>query len=476
VNLREQFSPIVHLSNNWVSLLGVIAVTTGAVCWFFALPVTLAGAPTHPYVGILVFMILPGIFFGGLVLIPLGIVLRQREERAAGTASRRFPPVNWKNTDFRRIVYFVVSATVVNLVIGGEATYSAVNYMDSVTFCGLTCHNIMQPEYTAYRDSPHARVECVACHIGPGASWFVRSKLSGTGQVFAAVLHTYPRPVPTPVHNLRPARETCEQCHWPAKFTSDRLRVIPSYAEDEQNTLTKTVLLMKVGGGSGAGIHGVHVGRGVRIRYAYSDESRQTIPWVEYRDAAGKATVYATPGTKPPDSSGLPVREMDCIDCHNRPSHDFLLPGRALDNALAAGEIATTLPYIKKQGLEILKANYASRDAAAEQIPREVNAFYAKNYANVAAARAADVQKAGQALVAIYKRNVFPDMNVKWGTYVNNLGHNDFPGCFRCHDGNHTSASGKAVSQDCDACHNLLADDEASPKILSELGLSPAPK
>lgn len=472
MNLREQFSPLVHLSNNWVSLIGVIAVTTGAVCWFFALPLTLAGSPSHPYVGILVFMILPAIFFGGLILIPLGMFLRQRAEATTGVAPRPFPPLNWRNLDFRRIVYFVGVTTIVNLIIGGQVTYSAVNYMDSVTFCGLTCHNIMQPEYTAYRDSPHARVECVACHIGPGASWFVRSKLSGTGQVFATLFRTYPRPVPTPVHNLRPARETCEQCHWPEKFTSDRLRVVSSYGDDKQNTLTKTVLLMKVGGGAGAGIHGVHVGRGVTIRYAPADESRQTIPWVQYQDASGKITTYAVANTKPPEASGLPVREMDCIDCHNRPSHNFLLPERALDNALAAGELSPTLPYIKKQGLQILKAKYPSHDAARRQIPEALSAFYKQNDADLFQSRAGDVGKAGQALAAIYNRNVFPDMNVNWGTYVNNLGHNDFPGCFRCHDGNHVSASGQAVTQDCNACHNLLAMDEPSPKILTELGES----
>ena len=187
------------------------------------------------------------------------------------------------------------ATTVLNIVIASQLSYGAVSYMDTVTFCGQTCHTVMQPEYTAYQNSPHSHVECVKCHIGPGAGWFVKSKLSGVGQVFAVTFNTYPRPIPTPVHNLRPARETCEACHWPQKYGEDRIKIIHKFAEDETNTVTKTVLLMKIGGGNrGIGIHGTHLGTGTSIRYAHSDEARQTIPWVEY-NVNGKKTVYATP-------------------------------------------------------------------------------------------------------------------------------------------------------------------------------------
>src|SRR6185436_17478955 len=211
-------------------------------------------------------------------------------------------------------------------------------YMDSSSFCGLTCHTVMEPEYTAFQNSPHSRLECVHCHIGSGASWFVRSKLSGVGQVVAVTLNNYPRPIPTPVHNLRPARETCETCHWPQKYGEDRLRIFPKYAEDEANTLTKTVMLVKIGGGNhGVGIHGTHLGPGIRIRYGHTDEARQTIPWVEISDTnTGLKTTYTAPGAKP-DGSGTTLREMDCMDCHNRPSHAYQLPERAVDDALYNG-------------------------------------------------------------------------------------------------------------------------------------------
>ena len=465
---RAWLSPLVYLSNNWLSLLGVVVVTTAGVFWLFMLPTTLKGEMHNPYVGILSFLLLPMVFFGGLALIPLGIWIRRRRERHSGAYPHTFAPLDMRNPQLRRLAVFVGVTTMANLVIASQLTYGAVTYMESVTFCGRTCHTVMQPEYTAYQSSPHSRVECVQCHIGAGASWFVKSKLSGLYQVYSVAFHKYDTPIPTPVHNLRPARETCEACHWPQKYGEDRVRVIHKYADDEANSLTKTVLLLKIGGGNhGIGIHGTHLGPGVRIRYAPSDESRQTIPWIEYSDGKRK-TVYATEGAK---AQGLPVREMDCMDCHNRPSHSMELPDRAVDSAMYAGDIPATLPFIKKKGVEVLKKAYATREAAAGQIPAEIDRYYRESYPAVYNEHKAEVARAGQGVLAIWNRNVFPDMKVTWGTYPNNVGHTDFPGCFRCHDGSHNSADGRSVSQDCGACHNILAMDEAAPKILGDLGI-----
>jgi hypothetical protein len=460
--------PIVYLANNWLSLIGVIVVTTATVFWLFLLPTTLAGETHNPYIGILAFLVLPGVFFMGLFLIPIGIVLKQRRERRGLSYPAHFPPLTWRNPDLRRLATFILATTFVNIVIASNLTYSAVTYMDTVTFCGQTCHTVMQPEFTAYQNSPHSRVECVSCHIGPGAGWFVRSKLSGVGQVFAVTFNTYERPIPTPVRNLRPARETCEACHWPQKYGEDRVRVINKFADDEANTRTKTVLLLKIGGGNhGIGIHGTHLGPGVTIRYAHADETRQTIPWIEY-SGPGRKTVYAAADAK---TAGLPVREMDCMDCHNRPSHSLELPERAMDAALNTGAVSPSLPFMKKTALEILKKPYASREAAAAAIPAEVERFYREKYPQIWQQRQAEVSKSGQGVLAVWSRNIFPAMKITWGTYPNNIGHTDFPGCFRCHDGAHNSSGGKSITQDCNACHNLLAMDEAQPKILSDLGI-----
>jgi nitrate/TMAO reductase-like tetraheme cytochrome c subunit len=463
-------SPIIHLSSNWVSLTGVVLVTTATVFWLFLLPTTLRGTAQSPYIGILAFLVLPAPFFAGLILIPLGIWLKRKREGRGGIYPPDFPPLAWGNADLRRLVYFAFFTTMVNLAIASQLSYGAVTYMDSVTFCGQTCHTVMQPEYTAYQNSPHSRVECAKCHIGPGASWAVKSKLSGVGQVLAVTFHTYSTPIPTPVHNLRPARETCEACHWPQKYGEDRLEIFNKFADDQANTLTKTVLLMKIGGGNrGIGIHGTHLGPGVVIRYRHADEGRQNIPWIEYNGPGGR-TVYATPDAKP-DGGGLPTREMDCVDCHNRPTHTFDLPERAVDRAMNAGRISPSLPFARKRAVEIVKLSYATREEAAQKIPAAFESYYRDNYPAIWAERRAEVTSSAGQVLAVWNRNIFPEMKVAWGTYPNNIGHTDFPGCFRCHDGNHAARDGRSVTQDCNACHNLLAMDEANPKVLTDLGI-----
>jgi nitrate/TMAO reductase-like tetraheme cytochrome c subunit len=465
-----QLSPLVHLSNNWVSLIGVVVVTTATVFWLFLLPTTMRGDVHNPYNGILAFLLLPALFFLGLLLIPVGIYWRNKKERRRGLYPASFPPLNLRNVEFRRLIAFVGVTTFANIVIASQLAYGAVSYMETVSFCGQTCHTVMQPEFTAYQSSPHSRVECVQCHIGPGESWFVRSKLSGIRQVFAVMFHTYETPIPTPVRSLRPARETCEACHWPQKYGEDRLQIINKFGDDENNSPVKTVLLMKIGGGNkGIGIHGTHLGPGVRIRYGHSDVQRQTIPWIEY-DGPGGKTVYRAEGA-PADGKGLSMREMDCIDCHNRPSHSYKLPERAVDEAMFAGDLSASLPFARKKSVEILKKEYASRDAAAAQIPAALEAFYRGTYPAVYKERQTDVVKTARNLLAIYNRNVFPAMKVTWGAYPNNIGHTDFPGCFRCHDDSHASADGRKVTQDCGACHSLLAMEEPAPKILTDLGV-----
>jgi len=470
--LREWISPIILLSSNPLSLLGVVLTTTGAVLWLFLLPNMLSGRASHPYMGIAMFLALPAIFFSGLLLIPLGIWLKKRKERRLGLLPAGKVHLDFGSPQVRRLAAFLVITTAVNVVIGGQLSYRAVTYMDSVSFCGQTCHTVMQPEFTAYQNSPHSRVECVACHIGPGANWFVKSKLSGSWQVVSVTFNLYPRPIPTPVENLRPARETCEQCHWPQKYGADRIRVIDKYADDEANTHTKTVLLMRIGGGKETrGIHGVHLGPGVVIRYGHQDRQRQKIPWVEYNDGKGRVTQYLEAGAQPGMEKNLNVRIMDCMDCHNRPSHAFELPERAIDHALSTGEIPATLPFVKKVSLELVRKDYASHEESTQAILAGFEKFYREQQPETFRQRRLDVEKAAHAVAAIYARNVFPAMNVKWGAYPNNIGHTDFPGCFRCHDDNHVGG-GRKITQDCNACHQLLAMEEANPKILSELGLA----
>jgi nitrate/TMAO reductase-like tetraheme cytochrome c subunit len=457
------------LTQHWLSLLGVALVATALISWLFVLPQQIRGHVDNPYVGIVVFLVLPAILFTGLGLIPIGVYLSKRQIRR-GLAEETFD----RKTALQRMAWFFGATTLLNILIGTQVTYRAVKHMETPQFCGATCHT-MNPELAAYQNSPHSRVECVECHVAPGAAGWISSKTSGIRQLVETVLETSPRPIPSALESNRlvPARETCENCHWPRKFGGVRLRVFSKYADDEANTRSETVLLMLVGGGRIPGIHGAHVGPGVHIRFAAADANRQTIPWIEYRNTdTGEVRHFVTPEAPPDSVKALPQFDMECVDCHNRPTHAFDLPERAMDKALAVGDIAVTLPYIKKKGVELLEATYGTRTEAAVKLPTALVSFYQQNFPDLYANRSEDIRQAGQAVLAIYQRNVFPELKVSWGTYPNNLGHMDFPGCFRCHDGSHSAGEGKTITQDCNNCHEPLAMDEASPEILKTLGIS----
>lgn len=464
--------PVVYLSANLISRTGVVLTSTSAITLLLTYAFQLYGYQPNPYMGILLFLILPGIFVAGLVLIPLGIYREFRKERRLGLLPVAYPVVDFSNRELRRTALFIAVMTAINVPIFAFASYRGTVYMDSVQFCGETCHQVMTPEYTAYKRSPHARVACVECHIGPGAPWFVRSKLSGSYQVLAVTFNLYPRPIPTPVRNLRPARETCEECHWPEKFSGDKFVVKTKFGDDEKNGPVKTVLLLHIGGrtlsNSLVGIHGRHLDV---VTYVAADEKRQTIPWVSYRKEDGSVTEFVSTEA-PPKPEQLVRGErrlMDCMDCHNRPTHTFDMPEGAVNRAMAAGRISPSLPFVHKVAVELLRRPYPSKLAAQAQLPEALRQYYRTNYFSVYNSQRAQIEQAAESLLGIYNGNIFPEMNVTWGTYPNNLGHQDFPGCFRCHDGNHKSKDGREITQDCNACHNLLAMEDPDPKILREL-------
>jgi hypothetical protein len=170
----------------------------------------------------------------------------------------------------------------------------------------------------------------------------------------------------------------------------------------------------------------------------------------------------------------MPVFEMQCVDCHNRAAHSFETPDHGVDQAITSGRITAGLPFVKKTGLALIQSDYKSAQEAGEKITSGLTAFYREKYPAIFSTRINDIESAAAALSAIYARNVFPDLKVTWGTYPNHLGHMDSPGCFRCHDEGHTTPDKKTITQDCNACHQSLAMDEASPPILKTLGLADA--
>ena len=474
--LRSWSRLAVHLGNNPLSLLGA-ALTTGAgvtLVWFWLLELT-SPRSVHPYLGILLFLILPALFMLGLLLIPVGLRQRRQKLLREGQLPAEYPKVDLGAPAVRNALLILGGATVANVALLGTATYKGVEYLDSNQFCGLACHKVMAPEYTAFADSPHSRVGCVRCHIGEGAGSFVRAKLSGVRQLVALTLNNYSRPIPSPVLGLRAAKETCEQCHWPQKFVGDTLRVRTRYGEDEHNTPATTVLMLKVGGGSGTratGIHGRHLGD-ARITYVTTDGRRQVIPRVTYRDGTGQVVEYVSEDVKvtPAEQARAETREMDCIDCHNRPAHEFDLPERAIDRGLAEGRLSPALPYIKKMGMDLLRAEYPDRATAESRIPQALAEYYRQSHPEVYRDQRGLVEAAGQALLSVYLRNVYPSMKLTWGAHPSHLGHDDSPGCFRCHDESHQAKDGRTITQGCDACHSVIAQDEKDPAVLKQLAM-----
>jgi nitrate/TMAO reductase-like tetraheme cytochrome c subunit len=460
---------VVLLTSHWLTWLGLALGITAISTWLFVLPTELHGNVENPYKGAVLYLILPFVLVGGVVLAAAGIVLGRRR-----IETRLEAVVVDRKTALHRLLLFLGITVGANLLVGTQLTYRAVEYMDTPQFCGTTCHS-MRPEYLGHQDSNHASVACAECHVAPGAGGWVEAKMNGTRQMWQTLTNTFTRPIPSALESghLVPSKETCERCHWADKIVASRLLVIPSYASDEPNSDSYTVLMMLVGGSAMQGIHHAHFAGGFEIRYAASDPKRQTIPWVERRNLrTGETKTYLAQGTKPEQVAGLPKHIMQCVDCHDRPTHAFWLPDRGLNRALAFGAVPASLPFIKKQGLAVLQATYASSDEAAQEIPAAIEAYYRQTYPQVYAQRTADVAKAAQGILDIYNRNVFPDLKVTWGTYANNLGHVDFPGCFRCHDGSHTTADGQdTITQDCGACHQLLAVEDSSPDILKTLGL-----
>jgi nitrate/TMAO reductase-like tetraheme cytochrome c subunit len=459
------------VTRNWISLLGAIIALVGAVLMLMLFGMEMSGFHGGPYLGILTYLILPTIFVIGLALIPVGVIRKRRQDAAAAASHKdapHLPIIDLNDEKTRGVVIASVLVGVVSMVLLAGATYKGVEVMESVEFCGEACHTVMEPEYTAFKRSAHSRLACADCHIGSGADWFVKAKISGAWQLVAVAFNLYPTPIPAPVHSLRPARETCEQCHWPTKHVGDKLALRTHFGDDETNTETKTVLLMKVGGLQGRSSSGIHwhVDPSVSVRYL-SDMSRQKIYDIEARAADGTTKVFKT-NEKPEGKTEW--RKMDCVDCHNRPSHTYKMPSTELDAALDDGRIDKTLPFIKREGMRMLQVAYPSHDAARAALSSEVATFYKTSYSDIATSKAAEIAAAGKTLGDIYSWNVFPQMKVTWGTYRNNLGHDeDSPGCFRCHDKRHATDKGKKIGRDCEVCHSVLAENEEDPEIIKQL-------
>jgi NapC/NirT cytochrome c family protein len=454
-------------TSHWLAMTGLGLVITAIVVWVTLLPAQVRHGQDNPYVGIALATV-AAILVAGMAITPLGVWLGRRRlaERVASAGAAG------GGAALRRFLLFLLVTAVVNLAIASQATFRVIHQMESPQFCG-SCH-VMSLEARAFPQGPHAALLCVDCHVGNGAAGFIESKLAGTRQLVSVMRDRVEMPIPGAIEAGRmiPSRETCEECHWKSQPAAAKLTMIRRYAEDEANTPDTTLLTMIIGGTRMGGIHGAHHGEGVEIRFVATDARRQDIPLVEYHNSkTHEEKTFVRAGADAAALAGRPRVAMQCFDCHNRAAHAFEMPDRAVDAAINLGKIPADLPFVKKSAVELLKADYPTSAAAAEAIPKALAGLYAKGHPDVASARAAEIAEAGRVLAEIYASNVAPELKVTWGTYPDNRGHQTAPGCFRCHDGDHVTATGEAITKNCFKCHYPATVSETKPEVLQLLGL-----
>jgi nitrate/TMAO reductase-like tetraheme cytochrome c subunit len=407
----------------------------------------------NPYMGILAYVVAPGFSFFGLALVLAGMWIQFRKERKAKPNA---PPISLaidlSRPRDRKILAVFVGVGVVFLFMTALGSYQTYRYTESVSFCGQVCHKPMTPEFATSRNSPHARVDCVACHVGSGATAYVKTKISGMRQLYHVVRDDFETPIRLSPGKLRPARDTCEECHWPQKFTGGFERTFRHYLSDEKNTPFTVRMLMNVGGGDPkkgpvGGIHW-HMNSEEKIEIFAAAADQRVIPVVRHTDAKGQVTEYRDPSFKG-DVSKLTVHTMDCLDCHNRPSHKFLPPNDAVDQSLAAGKLDPKIPWVKARVVEALTKSYPTTEEAARKIEESLKAAYPNE---------PKVKEVVAEAQAIYKANFFPEVKADWRSYPDHLSHKNWEGCFRCHDGKHLTADKKTIkATDCKSCHIILA-------------------
>ena len=435
----------------------------GGFLFLILLLIDLSSDVDNPYRSLVTFVAAPAVILLGFVLFLIAVWLQVRAARRRGEKVRFNLSIDPTDPSYMRNLWLFLgfSAVLIFVVVySGTRAYDAT---DSVGFCGETCHVVMKPQNVTYHNSPHARVPCVECHIGPGASFWVKAKFDGIRQVIATTFNTFSRPIETPVENLRPAQETCEECHWPRQFYGQKMVTHTYYRTDEENSPWTIKLLVKIGGGNprtGAqeGIHW-HMLSQNKIEYIATDEKRHEIIWIRMTSVDGKVAVYQEPGVEMPDTTdpNIEIRLFDCMDCHNRPSHSFLPPAKGMNLALSTRRISPDLPYIRQVGLDLLNAEYESKVEALDKIEQGLWHYYRENYPDIAAEKKALIDQAVETMWDIYGQNFFPDMRTDYRVRENHLSHFVNDGCFRCHDGVKENVRGETISNKCNTCHLIVA-------------------
>jgi len=440
---------------NWLSLAGLVLAVSAFFAFLLLFAVDLMAEHANPYMGILAYVVAPMFLIMGLAMVLLGFILETRRLRKGLPVkdSAFVLHVDLSRKRDRRLMVGFVGGSLGFIFLTAFGSYETYHLMETNSFCGETCHTPMEPEFKAYQHSAHAEVDCVACHIGPGTKAYIHTKMNGVKQLYHQVMGDFKRPIEILNPELRLAQETCQTCHWSQKHFGDVPKTYRHFLADETNTPFTVQMVLKVGGsdpvhGPVEGIHS-HMNVSNKIEFIALDDKRLDIPWVRVTDANGKKTEYRKEGFTD-DISKHTIRNMDCMDCHNRPAHNFMTPNDAVEQSMAFGRIDTSIPWAKAKVVKALVQNYATREEAQQKIESSLRADYPDDKRVDALVKEA---------LAIYKNNFFPEMKADWRAHPNFIGHKDSNGCFRCHDGKHMASDGKTSikGSDCKACHLITA-------------------
>lgn len=462
-------------TRNWLTIIGAIIAVINLLLIVVLFIISTIFDKGSTNLGLFIYVILPGFFVLGLIMIPAGMIAeRRRMRRVHETGEKRLPYIDLNNQQHRNAFIIFSVSTIIILFLSTLGSFKAYHITESVEFCGTLCHKVMEPEYTAYKNSPHANITCVECHVGSGADWYIKSKLSGLYQVYAVLAKVYPKPIGTPLHDLRPARETCEKCHWPQKFYPRSIQTLKYFLADSLNSEWDIMLQMKLGPeyadlGFTEGIHW-HINPAVSIEYKSENDMRENILYVKYKNmATGEETVYLNE-SYPADDSTIKAsssRMMDCIDCHNRPSHNFKSPPVYFDNAMLKGAISKEIPFIKKVSMDILRESFNNKDTALMTISDGILSYYRENYGDFFEKNSEILKSSVNAVRESYAQNAFPFMKVTYDAYPEHIGHQETEGCFRCHNDMFKSVNGRVISKDCNLCHTIVGQGRPGEMVLT---------
>jgi nitrate/TMAO reductase-like tetraheme cytochrome c subunit len=463
---------------NWLSLAGFIVATNSLILILVLYIKSVTASAENAYLGLFIYIILPVFLVLGLILVPLGVYLTIRRLKLLPRKRNYWPVLDLNSRSDKATAVKIILITIVFIVLTGIGSYRAYEYTNSNDFCGKVCHEVEEPAFVTYQHSAHARVACVDCHVGTGNGWSVKSKLSGLYQVYSTLFNRYSRPIASPIHSLRPDRETCENCHWPEKLSFRKLLIKKSYLADSANTEWNLSLLMKMGPDSSKhpskGIHW-HMDKNFNVEYISDNPKLESIPWVKLTNlATGEVKIFRDEKNVPANNTleSQKMHTMDCMDCHNRASHSYKSAAMFVDAAMSSGVIPKNLPYFKIAAMEAAKIPINAKGNQLNQLRESVLNYYQSEHPELYTKEKARIDHSIQILQCEYSSNVFPAMRAEASQFPDFRGHLESAGCFRCHSGNHKTTAGEIIPHDCETCHSIIAQGPSGEIANAYMGSS----